>query len=53
MNKFKCERIGILTKMGLSSGVIAERLGLRYTQVYTYQIRHGFREVKNPRKKEI
>jgi len=48
--EYRIKRIGELTKQGLSSDVIAERLGMRRGSVYLAQIKHGFRKVEHPRK---
>ena len=48
--EYRIKRIGELTKKGLSSGVIAERMGMRTGSVYLAQIRHGFRKVEHPKK---
>jgi len=50
MSEQRIKRIGELTEQGLDSGVIGERLGMRRGSVYLIQIKHGFREVKSPRK---
>jgi len=47
--QYRIKRIGELTKQGLSSGVIAERLGMRTGSVYLAQIRHGYRKVEHPK----
>jgi len=47
----KKARIIELTKEGLPTSVIAERLDLRTAQVYWYQIHLGVRVVKHGRKK--
>ncbi|GAG29498.1 unnamed protein product, partial [marine sediment metagenome] len=39
-------RIAALTREGLSSSIIAERLNLRRSQVYYYQMGAGLREQK-------
>ena len=48
--EYRIKRIGELTKQGLSSGVIAERMGMRTGSVYLAQIKNGFRKVERPRK---
>lgn len=50
LSEQRIKRIGELTKQGLSSDVIGERLGMTRGNVYAIQIKHGFREVKFPRK---
>jgi len=48
--EYRIKRIGELTKKGLPTGVIAERMGMRTGSVYLTQIRHGFRKVEHPKK---
>jgi len=48
--EYRKKRIGELTKQGLSSGVIGERLGMAPASVYSTQIKYGFRKVERPRK---
>ena len=50
MSDLKKDRIKELTEQGLSSRAIATRLGLSVQAVYKYQVAHGLREIKNPKK---
>ena len=46
------EKIKKHTRAGLSTSVIAERLGINTRTVYRHQLDLGLRTVQNPRKKE-
>lgn len=46
-SQVKKKRIKQLTQEGLSAPIIAERLGLKFTQVYYSQVKYGLRKVKN------
>ena len=47
VGEIKLRRIKELTAEGLSSRVIADRLGISREQVYYYQKEHGLRKVIN------
>jgi len=50
ISEFKRNRIGELTKEGLSTTIIGERVGLSRGSVYRIQVKLGFRVVVSKKK---